>query len=492
MEINGKVEVRKEYFLKMAKADYRNYRQALWREIFQNSIDAGSTKIIVSWDGGERSITATDNGCGMDLKTLQEGFLSLGGTVKKDGDTGAFGKAKELEAFSWERYELFTGHLILEGAGDQYTITDNNPEFLDGVTITIYIQEDEDFDVLCGYAKNVAEKIEVDCEFIIDGQTVECMRPKGELRKSLDVGDIYVNENAHCGGYYAQVRMNGIWMFESYVGEDIPHTTLELSTDSIATMTSNRDGLKDMALRGANEFFNKLASDRKSALHPDKEMITFRTQGEDGTQIHVSDEDMEFMEARFGTASRDEFLTAFAKYISIQNEDGDIKLAKMRVGGTDRFDYQRLKFFGFRWDAIHKFEKSQEEQAHEFLDGSRANAQRAKTLLTMWGESLKQVLLDIQKYRPFSVGFNWDENQAAECSKKDGEVTFFLNPSVLQKYPLSNKKKLVRKLRQLAMHEVSHLEANSHTEYFMTEFHRIEEASWDSDPMYDRIAKTKG
>jgi hypothetical protein len=59
-QINGKVKVSGEYFLKMAKADYRNYREALWREIYQNSIDAGATEITVEYNTEELSITVID------------------------------------------------------------------------------------------------------------------------------------------------------------------------------------------------------------------------------------------------------------------------------------------------------------------------------------------------------------------------------------------------------------------------------------------------
>ena len=489
IEINGKVKVSGEYFLKMAKADYRNYRQALWREIYQNSIDAGASEIQVSFNKEEQSMTVMDNGCGMDVGTLVDKLLALGGTKKAEGSVGAFGKAKELELFSWKGYMLHTHNLLLMGSGDDYSITETEDN-VDGTSITLYIQENEDFGDLCSFAEDVAKKIETNCKIYVEGNPIDCKRQKGEFRKSLDVGDVYVNDNLP-SNYYAQVRMNGIWMFEQYVGSDIPHVTLELSEDSIKAMTSNRDGLKNNALNEAQQFFLKLAADRKSALFPDKVQITLHAKGSDGEQIHVSDQDMDFMKARFSGSSREEFLAAFAKFISIQNEDGDEKLNRMRINGTDH-NYDRLKYFGFRWDTVHKFEKGQEKHAKDFIDGSAAKARRAKTLLTMWGENLKQVLLDIETYTRFTVGFNWNENQQSSLVKEDGKLYFYLNPNILAKYPLTNKKELARKLRLLATHEIIHLDREYHDEYFMQMMEDTIEKTWKSDKLYEQIAKSKG
>ena len=47
------------------------------KELTENSIDAGATKIIVEIeDGGRKLISVTDNGCGMDATDLQKAFES--------------------------------------------------------------------------------------------------------------------------------------------------------------------------------------------------------------------------------------------------------------------------------------------------------------------------------------------------------------------------------------------------------------------------------
>jgi 3-isopropylmalate dehydratase small subunit len=66
-------------FFAKAKREYQDWRQAFFREVLQNSIDAGATDIcfnIRQHSDTSAVITVTDNGCGMDrvvcVETLQK------------------------------------------------------------------------------------------------------------------------------------------------------------------------------------------------------------------------------------------------------------------------------------------------------------------------------------------------------------------------------------------------------------------------------------
>ena len=94
------------------------------REMAQNAVDAvraairarklrtGEGRIEVSWDPDRRAITVSDNGIGMDARTVLDVFLSLGSTGKAEaGDSeqaaGGFGVAKAVilgasQSFTWE------------------------------------------------------------------------------------------------------------------------------------------------------------------------------------------------------------------------------------------------------------------------------------------------------------------------------------------------------------------------------------------------------
>jgi len=491
--INGKVRISHEILLKEAKQAYTNYRAAFWREVFQNSIDAGASTIDVTWDEDARTITAIDNGCGMDLDTLLNVFLAYGGTKKPDGATGGFGEAKKLEAFAWPYYELHTKNLLLSGSGDSYTITETQDN-LDGCRITITIPEDENFEYITRYAKIVAQKIETDCQIIVDGEIVSCTVPKGNFVKSLNVGDIYVNEDLPASSY-ANVRINGIWMFEQYISNDAPHITLELSSESIECLNSNRDGLKGSYLQDAQEYFTRLAADRRSALFPDKEEIRLHAMGTDGRKYQITDDDMEFLEKLHGHGSKQEFREGLVEFIMNNSPEMLQKLVEMRASlldtdGYDPDEYAKLKYFGFRWDTVHKFEKGQEREARKFLDGSEQNARRARTILEIWGETLKQVMLDTNQFHEFSIGFTWNEDAQAQIERKDGNTCFFLNPKLLlEKYNLKNREMLGKKIRQMAVHEVTHFQREYHDELFMSTMEEFMEMTWRSEKLYDRISR---
>lgn len=146
------VQVSERYW-KQGRRDYNNWPQALIRELFQNSIDAGATEIMVGVKRGDNDATElsfaellyrakiegpvslpstktcqlnwVDNGKGMDRKTLETKLLCLGESGKefKDGNIGGFGIAKTLILFSQISYTVRTQDLLLRGKGGTYTIT---------------------------------------------------------------------------------------------------------------------------------------------------------------------------------------------------------------------------------------------------------------------------------------------------------------------------------------------------------------------------------
>jgi hypothetical protein len=76
----------------------------LIRELIQNALDAGATRIDVDTDFQD-NLTVTDNGSGMEYETMINTFLTLGGSEKDRGKTivGGFGIAK-LAIFSCDDF----------------------------------------------------------------------------------------------------------------------------------------------------------------------------------------------------------------------------------------------------------------------------------------------------------------------------------------------------------------------------------------------------
>ena len=118
--------VTENYFLDRLDA-YDRWESAFWRELLQNSRDAGATRIDLSSEettytdpktGQSRPAVlcvCRDNGSGMDRDTLKRAFFTLGGSVKPAGAVGGFGDAKELILVPWYRYEVRTRDLLAVG-----------------------------------------------------------------------------------------------------------------------------------------------------------------------------------------------------------------------------------------------------------------------------------------------------------------------------------------------------------------------------------------
>src|SRR3546814_5023004 len=94
---------------------------SFWRELFQNSVDAGAKAIRVSSsnEAGKGSfgrdpslenvvrIVFDDDGCGMDRDVLDDVYFAPGETTKKDGEfTGGYGRARLMTCFSQVRYGI--------------------------------------------------------------------------------------------------------------------------------------------------------------------------------------------------------------------------------------------------------------------------------------------------------------------------------------------------------------------------------------------------
>ena len=96
--MKSQVKIGPEFFIK-AKNDYSDWKWALIREFFQNSIDCGSRQISIdiTYANGKTTLTISNDGEPMTEQILTEKLLSLGSSGKGfAGTVGGFGKAKEL------------------------------------------------------------------------------------------------------------------------------------------------------------------------------------------------------------------------------------------------------------------------------------------------------------------------------------------------------------------------------------------------------------
>ena len=144
--------VTENYFLDRLDA-YDRWESAFWRELLQNSRDAGATRIDLSSQettymdpktGESRAAVlcvCRDNGSGMDRETLKRAFFTLGGSVKPAGAVGGFGDAKELILVPWYRYEVRTRDLLAVGQHQKLFAPgiQSGQQYLQGTEIRVWM-----------------------------------------------------------------------------------------------------------------------------------------------------------------------------------------------------------------------------------------------------------------------------------------------------------------------------------------------------------------
>jgi hypothetical protein len=281
------VELPRKFFIKEREQAYSDWKTAFWRELIQNSVDAGSAVITITAesifsvdDTRTVRVTFADDGCGMDRETLEAVYFRLGESTK-DEDTlcaGGFGRARVLTCFSMKKYTIESGTLLVTGSGASYEIEDGFEPVV-GCKLTIDVE-----DVYCDDFIDELELYLMQCElpnvaFTINGVAYAGGYSVGKHARNLvtdkrDMDNWFAEVYHETDGIPPQhlglaiVRVNGLSMFmERHNGEG--QLTIELKPEiSRKILTANRDGFHCAYDQVWNAFRRELASETMSALKP--------------------------------------------------------------------------------------------------------------------------------------------------------------------------------------------------------------------------------
>lgn len=132
------ISVPKAFFVGERDKFYSNWIEAFPREFVQNSVDAGARNISISIESAPAKgsfgkepgkdtvtrVTFEDDGTGMSRQVLENVFFALGESTKRgdDGQTGGFGRARIMQAFSQMRYAIRTREWMVEGDGCDFDV----------------------------------------------------------------------------------------------------------------------------------------------------------------------------------------------------------------------------------------------------------------------------------------------------------------------------------------------------------------------------------
>ena len=103
------------------------WKEAYWRELVQNSVDAGATQIdlyVEEIGDGNFIAGCKDNGHGMTEEVFRGKFLKHGGTTKVSGSgaAGGFGAAKRLLLAPWVQWQMRSGDVVAVGQMSRHEV----------------------------------------------------------------------------------------------------------------------------------------------------------------------------------------------------------------------------------------------------------------------------------------------------------------------------------------------------------------------------------
>lgn len=245
-------------FYRKVRRDYKDWRFALIRELIQNSVDAGSSRIKVTLEKSETCslLAVADNGCGMTQEVLKEKFLTLGGSHKKAGDIGGFGMAK-MVIFSCDAYIVDTGPYHVEGFGGNYVLEKRPSQRVKGTSVQVKLSL-EDYQ---SFSQIVPEFIKAcwlnsfhSLTIEYNGEELPMDQKEFEFEDNIDGFDVFYSETMATSIVTFLWGLRGLPMFTTTQlnpGGRGYSVVVELGdVKSAEAFTTNRDGFTpEMELR---------------------------------------------------------------------------------------------------------------------------------------------------------------------------------------------------------------------------------------------------
>lgn len=328
------IRVPRSFYEKERSQVYSNWTQAYWRELIQNSVDAGAKKISIGIQmRGRRAMAAKflpslgfmptsfsmaalnepvpvvessdkclidflDDGPGMSRDVLERVYMTLGASEKGENSTGGFGRARILTCFSHPAWMLKSQDWVCQSADDGtgYELRaarDQQSGLLVQVAVDTPPHEMEQA------LHSVLNECEVpNLEVIINGvkftdMAVCAPTKRGERLKSLlgeDDAVLYRGVGGACPGYI-YVRVNGLIMFTEYLwgAGDGAGYVLELNPAiSRKLLNANRDSAKEPLSSKISALVSDLNRGNTDAAHEQKVMPSLHKYGKGGPRVTMT------------------------------------------------------------------------------------------------------------------------------------------------------------------------------------------------------------
>jgi hypothetical protein len=483
------VRIPTKHFVTSAKRQYADIDTAIIREAVQNSIDAGATKIEI--ETGPTWCKVTDNGCGMTEEVLVDAMLTMSGSHKSNsGAIGGFGAAKEILLFQHEKYEMHTLDNRVNGSVLEYDLT--KTDFFQGTAITMHFHESYEFKehVFLIKAKAWLKKCDMSATVTINGEDIEKLVVRTEV-KDLGWGKIYC-EDCKETNTYMTIRIKGVCMFQSYVGDIQKNIVLEITQPSTEILTSNRDGFQYTQAEIVQRLVEEITIDKKSfgRLHNTITRISGTSRAFAARiirrLIEAQTKSVTLEQSVFGNAPSPARMKLLETLESIEKavDAGEVAPAvaittvreaakELESEGITVIDKKMNDYINHVDFYIQINDKGYEKIPAE-ISPSLKMKMKYRKLACLWKASLKHVFQSNSMDADFCVGWIVDSNTVAKYVRRDGIETFLLNPYlVLSEVYKTNKKEVVSHILMSAVHEVAHRFQTYHDESFMGVYEKL-------------------
>jgi hypothetical protein len=285
----GVIKMKHSAFTKVTR-DYGNWREMWWREVIQNSIDAGATKVdckAVEQPDGTWLISCHDNGHGMDLHTIENVFFALGETEKWGRVShGGFGEAKKLIALAWIKFRVLSKDVEVSGSGSTFPKLDvyEGGEEITGTLVEVVMPADKHTHAAAAVA--FIQKCHLPhVQFVVNDEVVVADLGSGEFKRDLPLNSkLFFNRNIDL--HAVLVRSNGLYMFDFSLPSDFKGTIFVEVTPKTDypkpedLFISSRMGFEWNDLRTTvNDVVSKAAADIKQALREPDALLRQKYEG---------------------------------------------------------------------------------------------------------------------------------------------------------------------------------------------------------------------
>lgn len=481
-------------FFTKVLADYRDWRFAWIREVLQNSIDAKSTKIIITAIATNDEFTQfiiSDNGTGMSRDTLENGFMSLGGSIKEDEDAlGGFGVASMMIAQSHESYFIKSSDYLCTGSKGVYVINDSEPTHR-GCQISVTMRNKD----ICSWGSPIdymKKQLElwtsfsnvnnVKIEYNEQDLSPKCKTFEYKINTELGVLSFSDDTDEYSSQSTLYVRLKGQPMFPIKIyGNDNSHFTgvLDLIGESQENLTSNRDGLSGDKSSVISNIIKQLSSERSK--YKLGNMNNFTLNSLDVASLldslnHEEEPSSAVLDVIFNDKNTAKADTPSHIASVFDKEKETFETLKDRV--AEKIEKIQSTYYPLNFNI--KYDLKGDKSNLQTLSFLIKNLNQKKLQKLAWNwrfhiNSMIDCLIERHNYyfkkvgdvyfydnKPINVGFVFNDSAEGLCCNNENEINILINPILSKDLDLES-------IQDIALHEATHIQNPHHGDTFSSE-----------------------